>query len=129
MCSRGEQMNNHRTDVLDSENTLHILRDIEVNPKATQRELAQRHNISLGKMNFLINAFIDKGMIKVQNFKNSKYKLAYMYLLTAYGIKTKIHLTHKFFTWKLQQYERLKTEIENYKKELRANGTKVEDKA
>jgi len=103
--------------IFDSEKTLHILQEIERNPQITQRDLAQKLQVSLGKINFLIKALIDKGIIEIKNFKNSKNKLAYMYLLTPQGIKTKIELTHKFFIWKTREYERLKQEIERLKKE------------
>ncbi len=103
--------------IFDSEKTLYVLREIERNSQITQRDLAQKLEISLGKINFLINALIDKGIIEIKNFKNSKNKLAYMYLLTPQGIKIKLQLTHKFFTWKTQEYEKLKEEIERLKKE------------
>jgi len=104
--------------IFDSEKTLHILKEIERNPQATQRDLAQKLEISLGRINFLINALIDKGVIEIKNFKNSKNKFAYMYLLTPQGIKIKIQLTHKFFIRKTQEYEKLKEEIESLKKEV-----------
>ena len=114
-------MNNHKTDILNHENILYVIKELEQNPRLTQRALAQKTGISLGKINFLINALIDKGIIEAKNFKNSKNKLAYMYLLTPHGVKTKIQLTHQFFTWKMQEYERLKKEIENFKKEITEN--------
>lgn len=104
--------------IFDSEKTLHVLKEIERNPQITQRVLAQKLEISLGKINFLINALIKKGIIEAKNFKNAKNKLAYMYLLTPAGIKTKFELTHKFFVWKTQEYRRLKEEIESLKKEV-----------
>ncbi|MDP3731799.1 MAG: MarR family EPS-associated transcriptional regulator [Candidatus Omnitrophota bacterium] len=108
---------NNSVKIFDSEKTLHVLQEIERNPKVTQRGLAQKLEISLGKINFLINALIDKGVIEIKNFKNSKNKLAYMYLLTPAGIKIKFQLTHKFFIWKTQEYEKLKEEIERLTKE------------
>ena len=108
---------NNSVKIFDSEKTLHILQEIEHNPKVTQRGLAQKLEISLGKINFLINALIDKGVIEIKNFKNSRNKLAYMYLLTPQGIKIKIQLTRKFFLWKTQEYEKLKEEIEHLKSE------------
>lgn len=103
--------------IFDSEKTLHALQEIERNPEVTQRVLAHKLDISLGKSNFLIRSLIDKGVIEIKNFKNSKNKLAYMYLLTPQGIKVKIHLTHKFFVSKSQEYEKLKAEIERLQKE------------
>jgi EPS-associated MarR family transcriptional regulator len=106
------------TKIFDSEKTLHILKEIENNPQITQRDLAQKLEISLGKINFLLKALLNKGVIEIKNFKNSRHKFAYMYLLTPEGIKIKLELTHKFFLWKIREYERLKEEIEALKKEV-----------
>ena len=110
--------NKHNTDILESEKTVDFLREIERNPQLTQRHLAQKLEVSLGKINFLIKALIKKGIIEAKNFKNSKHKLAYMYLLTPYGMKTKIELTQKFFIYKIQEYTKLKEELESLKKEV-----------
>lgn len=121
-------MNNHKNDILNHEKTLYVIKELEQNPTVTQRDLAKKLDVSLGKINFLINAPIDKGIIEAKNFKNSKNKLAYTYLLTPHGIKIKLELTHKFFTWKLQEYERLKQEIEYFKKEISFNSPYVKRK-
>ena len=107
-----------QNNILDSEKTLSILKEIERNPQATQRALAQKLEMSLGKINFLINALIDKGLIEIKNFKNSKNKLAYKYLLTTHGLKVKLQLIQKFFIWKTQEYEKLREEIELLRKEV-----------
>ncbi|MDD2752189.1 MAG: MarR family EPS-associated transcriptional regulator [Candidatus Omnitrophica bacterium] len=107
-----------KNQILHSEKTLKIIREIERNPQVTQRHLSEKLEISLGKINYLINALIDKGVIEAKNFKNSKKKLAYMYMLTPQGIKTKIRLTRMFFEWKIQEYEKLKKEIEDIRKEI-----------
>ena len=109
---------NKKSDFFDSEHTLKILKELESNPQITQRHLAQKMEISLGMINFLIKALLKKGVIEAKNFKNSKNKLAYTYLLTSQGIKIKLDLTRKFFIWKTQEYEKLKLEIEDLKREL-----------
>ena len=103
--------------LLESEKTLHALREIERDPQITQRALARKLEISLGKINYLINELIKKGVIEIKNFKNSKNKLAYMYLLTPQGIKIKLELTQRFFVWKSQEYELLKKELERLQQE------------
>jgi len=108
---------NNSIKIFDSEKTLSALREIQSNPQITQRDLAKKLDISLGKSNFLIRSLIDKGIIEIKNFKNSKNKLAYMYLLTPQGIKVKIHLTHKFFVSKSEEYEKLKEEMERIRRE------------
>ncbi len=119
-------MNNKTHDILDSEKTLHILKEIEQNPQVTQRYLSEKFVISLGKVNYLINSLIGKGLIKVKNFKNSKNKLAYMYIFTPEGLKAKIEITKKFLEWKTIEYGRIKKDIENYKKEITAYSSKPE---
>lgn len=105
----------HKIDILNHENILTLIKELEQNPSLTQRELAQKLKISLGKVNYLINALIDKGFVEARNFKNSKNKLGYIYMLTPEGIKTKLHLIRQFFEWKTCEFERLKEELEVYK--------------
>jgi EPS-associated MarR family transcriptional regulator len=102
-------------DVLDSEKSLLLIKEIERNPELTQRYLASKLSVSLGRVNFLIQALSKRGIIKIQNFKQSKNKLGYMYILTPRGFKTKIVLVRKFIAFKTQEYERLKREIEELK--------------
>ena len=45
---------------------LRLLRVITVNPKMTQRELSTSLGLSLGKINVLIKAMIEKGFIKAK---------------------------------------------------------------
>ena len=98
-----------------------VLRLLEGNPQMNQRDLAAAAGVSLGKTNYCINALLDKGLIKVQNFKSSKRKLAYAYLLTPAGIAEKAALTQRFLTRKMEEYEALKAEIEQLKQEAADN--------
>ena len=94
-----------------------VLRLLEHNPRMKQRELAAAAGVSLGKTNYCINALLEKGLIKVQNFKSNKRKLAYAYLLTPAGIAEKAGLTQRFLKRKMEEYEVLKAEIELLKHE------------
>ena len=94
-----------------------VLRLIEVNPQMKQRELASAAGVSLGKTNYCIHALLEKGLIKVQNFKSNKRKLAYAYQLTPAGIAEKALLTQRFLQHKMEEYEVLKAEIELLKQE------------
>ena len=96
---------------------LRVLRLIELNPKIKQRELAIEAGVSLGKTNYCIKALLEKGLIKVQNFKSNDRKMAYAYLLTPSGIAEKAHLTQRFLQQKMDEYENLKAEIELLKQE------------
>jgi EPS-associated MarR family transcriptional regulator len=68
--------------------------------------------ISLGKVNYCLQSLIKKGFIKVKNFKNSKNKIQYTYLLTSKGIEEKTKLTIEFLKAKTKEYEILKKEVD-----------------
>ncbi len=92
-----------------------IMRILQENPDLTQRELAEKLGMSVGGLNYCLNALIDKGLVKMQNFSQSKNKFGYVYLLTPKGISEKITLTSKFLERKQAEYEALKAEIESLK--------------
>ena len=95
-----------------------VLRKLENNPRLTQRKLSKELGLSLGKTNYVINALIDKGWLKLNNFKRSDNKLGYIYLLTPVGISEKTILAQKFLRRKSEEYNRLREEIEKLKDEL-----------
>ncbi len=90
-------------------------------PDVTQREIAQLLGVSTSGLNYCLNALIDKGWVKVQNFSESKNKFGYVYLLTPSGIAEKAALTSRFLQRKLLEYEAMRAEIES----LRSEGGKV----
>lgn len=75
--------------MLDDTISYGLLKTLEDNPSLSQRDLAKRLGVSLGKVNFCLNALVEKGCLKVGNFRNSNNKLAYVYLLTPYGVEQK----------------------------------------
>ncbi|MEJ2075821.1 MAG: MarR family EPS-associated transcriptional regulator [Reinekea sp.] len=96
-----------------------LFKSLKSNPSVSQRELSQLMGISLGKTNFCIQALLEVGWIKASNFKNSKNKPAYSYLLTPQGIEEKLNITKRFLKFKLREYEVLQKEIEDVREELR----------
>ena len=106
----------------DGDEILRLLREIKKSPELTQRELSSRLGISLGKVNFLMNALIRKGFVKAQNFKNSHNKKAYLYILTPHGLEEKAKVTYRFLKRKLDEYERLESEIKQLEQEVKDLG-------
>lgn len=95
---------------------------IEANPAISQRELAQAMGVSLGKANYLLNALIEKGLVKAGNFKRSENKLSKVaYLLTPIGIKERIQLTRRYLARKEGEYEALRAEISALRQEVNSN--------
>lgn len=97
---------------LRDEAHLRLLRLLDENPRMAQRDLAKALGVSVGKTNYCLKALLEKGLVKVGNFRRSDNKLAYAYVLTPAGITAKASLTIQFLARKTFEYERLKHEIE-----------------
>ena len=102
----------------NKDDDIYMLRYLEKKQEVSQREIAQHLGISLGKVNFILNALVAKGIIKAKNFKNNKNKRAYAYFLTSEGIKEKAKMTLGFFKRKNNEYDNLKIELRLLEKEV-----------
>ena len=102
---------------------LDLLRMIEENPKYTQRELSKETSVSLGKVNYCMKKLVEKGWIKLSNFKKNPNKKGYFYLLTAKGIEQKSKLTYSFLKIKIKEYEMLQEEINLLRKDVNSKKT------
>lgn len=87
-------------------------------PQLSQRELAERLGISVGKTNFLLKGLAEKGLIKVQNFRNSQNRLSYLYQLTPSGLEHKAHMTLRYMKRRMAEYEALRDEIAQLQRDL-----------
>ncbi len=96
---------------LQEDTNYRVMRLLQDNPDLTQRELAQQLGVSVGGINYCLNALIDKGWVKMQNFARSKNKFGYVYVLTPSGVAEKAALTSRFLKRKMEEYEALKAEI------------------
>jgi len=94
-----------------------LMRLFAANPRMSQRDVARALDISLGRVNYCVQALIAKGSLKARHFKNSHNKAAYIYYLTPRGIEEKASLTMQFLQIKLREYEDLRAEIEQIRKE------------
>lgn len=103
--------------ILTEENRYQLLKLLEQNPSLNQRELAKAMGLSLGKTNYCLNALIEKGLVKVANFKRSKTKINYAYFLTPKGLDEKARVTMQFLKRKQQEYELLVKELEELQRE------------
>ncbi|WP_439104533.1 MarR family EPS-associated transcriptional regulator [Celeribacter marinus] len=89
-----------------------ILRLLQENPEMSQRDLAKAVGVSVGRMNYVLNALVDKGLVKLGNFTSAKDKRRYAYVLTPKGIAKRAALTRSFLARKVAEYEALREEIE-----------------
>jgi EPS-associated MarR family transcriptional regulator len=103
--------------MLTDETRYRILKALESDPQASQRQIAADLGISLGRVNYCLQALIKRGWVKANDFRNSANKRAYLYLLTPRGIEEKARVTARFLRVKLDEYEVLKHELEELQKE------------
>jgi len=97
---------------------LRVLRVLEKNPHFTQRQLARELDVSLGGVNYVLKALVERGFVKADNFKKSDTKVAYLYVLTPKGLAEKASLATAFLGRKLEEYDALRQEIEALKGEV-----------
>lgn len=98
-----------------------LLKVLEENPDVTQRELAARLGVSLGKANYCLRALMGRGLVKMANFRRNPNKMGYVYLLTPRGIDEKARFAVRFLRHKLNEFDALKAEIERLKVEVDEN--------
>lgn len=90
-----------------------VMRALAQNPNMSQRDLARELGVSLGGINFCVNALIAKGAVKVENLRAADNKMRYAYILTPSGLSEKARMTGRFLQRKMDEYEALKAEIES----------------
>ena len=110
MASRRKE---HQEDV-----RLRVMRLINENAEMSSRQISDIVGIANGSAYYVLNALVEKGFVKLGNFKNSQRKGQYAYLLTPKGIREKSLLTHRFIGRKRQEFEALRAEIESLEEEV-----------
>ncbi|QFS84841.1 MarR family protein (plasmid) [Roseivivax sp. THAF40] len=95
-----------------------VMRAVEQNPNVSQRELSDQLGVSLGIINYCLHGLVEKGHIKIRNFRASPNKLRYAYVLTPAGIAERVSLTKRFLKRRMAEYDALQAEIEALQEEL-----------
>lgn len=90
---------------------LMLMIEVQKNKHLNQRALAEKFDVSLGKLNYCMQALVKVGYVKLNNFSNSKNKLQYLYLLTPEGIAAKTLLARKFLKIRLDEFNKLREHL------------------
>jgi EPS-associated MarR family transcriptional regulator len=101
---------------------LAVLRLLEADPSLTQRGLSLALGLSLGKTHYVLHALLDRGLVKIGNFRRSDRKLSYAYLLTPAGLREKLRLTRTFLSRKEAEFEELQSMIAELRADLERSG-------
>lgn len=107
-----------------SEKTFHILDTLDRQEISTQRQLAEHAGISLGQVNYILKSLLDKGLVKIGNFRKNPRKIGYVYLLTPKGIEAKSKLAVKFVMLKLSEYSDLRIRLAERLADIEKEGNK-----
>ena len=116
-------MNNHH----EQEIRLRLLKILSQEPNLSQRDMANRIGISLGKVNYCLSELAKRGLIKIIRFKSAKNKTPYTYVLTPHGIQEKAHLTIRFLKQKLTEYEEIKRQIRQLAREVEQENININE--
>ena len=108
------------SNVVDASSSAHLelLRLVKEHPEYSQRELAVALGMSLGKTHYVLHALLEKGLVKVGNFRRHPRKLAYAYVVTPSGLREKLRLTRSFLARQEIEFDRLQSSIANLRAEL-----------
>ena len=110
---------NQNESIQENEETYSLLTELYNSAECTQRDLAGKLNISLGKVNYLLKALIKRGLISVRSFSSNPQKMRKVrYLLTKKGFNARVELLHYFVRKKEIEYLRLRTELEDMEKDI-----------
>lgn len=118
-----------RVSVIGEEMRFRLLRLLTAEPELSQRELAQRLGMSLGKTNYSVRALIDRGWVKMRNFRNSDNKSAYAYVLTPRGLHARGTAAREFLLRKQREFAALESEIAELRVEVARAGIPGDDQA
>ena len=97
---------------MQAEVRLRVMRLISFDAEVSSRQVADAVGISSGSAYYILAALVDKGFVKLSNFKKNPRKGSYAYILTPKGIREKSFLTVHFIKRKRQEFEDLRREIE-----------------
>ncbi len=95
-----------------------IIKELSQNPRHTQRSLAQKLDVSLGKINYVLSGLAGKGIIKAKKLRDHPERIRWQYNLTPKGIKEKARITKRYLEDRLTEFRVIQAEIEELRKEV-----------
>jgi len=99
---------------------LQFLKEIEQNPKVSQRELSNKFGIALGVTNACIKRMARRGVIRLKGFPPRRIA----YYLTPKGFTEKSKLMLHFLSYNIQHYAEMKKSISKRLLEMQNRGVK-----
>ena len=104
-----------------------VIKAIQENPAHTQRSLAKKLNISLGKVNYVLTGLTEKGLIRARRLKNHPAKIRWQYILTPKGMKEKARIAKNYLVLRMKEFDDIQKEIDELKSEVELDTEKKKD--
>lgn len=95
----------------DEDQLFRLLRQVDVDPNASQRAAAAAVGVSLGRLNALLKRATQNGLIKVVDRESADKRQRYSYAITPKGGSEKNRLTDRFLARKLEEFDALHAEL------------------
>jgi EPS-associated MarR family transcriptional regulator len=102
----------------DKDTSRRLLKLLTENPRLSQRQMAQKMGVSLGKTNYCLTQLAQKGFINIKRFKSAINKTCCSYTVTPMGLAEKADLTIRFLKLKLEEYDEIKRQIKELSREV-----------
>jgi EPS-associated MarR family transcriptional regulator len=114
---------------LQEDTYFRVIRILQENPDLTKRALAEKLGIRVGGLNYCLKALTETGLVKMKNFATSKKEYGHVHVLTPSWMVEKAQITHRFLLRKMDEYDKLKAEIESLKFVVKKSGQEGAQKA
>jgi len=105
-------------NLIEQEFGYYLLKILTQESTLTQRDMAKKMGISLGKVNYYLSELAKKGLIKIIHLKNGKKRGLYAYIITQKGMEERARLTVIFLKRKISEYEEIKKQINELTREV-----------
>jgi DNA-binding MarR family transcriptional regulator len=102
----------------DKYHQLQILETLEAEPEITQADLASRVGVAVATVNWYLQKWTKKGLVKVKKIDRWRWK----YLLTPQGVAEKTRLAGKYIETSFRIYRRSREEAREILEEVKAVG-------
>jgi len=102
-----------------------LLNILNEEPRLTQKAMAERMGVSVGKVNYCIKEFTKKGIVKVKSFRDSRNKKRYLYILTPKGMEERVKISIRFLKAKMEEYDLIRSYIKELYNDMDQSGIEI----
>ena len=100
-----------RREEQQAEIRLKVMRLISQNPEMSTRQVADEVGISNGSAYYVLTALVEKGFVKLGNFKKNPRKGQYAYLLTPKGFAEKARLVADYMNTSMGMFRKVRADF------------------